>query len=167
MSVLSSAGFGRRTTWSSASNGPEPDSHHSINLSKALKTPTNYLLLKALTPTFVHTLCQTIHIPWLTQALNETTLALESLRGHMLEIVSDDRAERTPGGKMETTYPASKGTKRPKEIKSGLLANLVEVNMAHNEDNVPGEKSKTLTDAELLSDTFVCSQTVSYEGIWN
>jgi hypothetical protein len=83
------------------------------------------------------------------------TLAFESLRGHMLGVVSDARAEGTPGAKTENAYPASKGTAGPKEIKAGLLANLVEANMAHNEDSVPGEKNKTLSDAELLSDTFV------------
>jgi cytochrome P450 len=40
----------------------------------------------------------------------------------------------------------------PKEIKAGLLANLVEANMAYN---VASEKKRTLTDGELLSNTFI------------
>jgi hypothetical protein len=138
-----------------------------MNISKALRTTANSLLLKAVTPAFVHTLCQTIHIPWLTLSLNNMTLAFESLRKHMLEVISDARAKGTPGAKTKTPCSAPKETAGPKEIKSGLLANLVEANMAHNEDSVPGEKSKTLTDAELLSDTFVCSKTLSSIGIWN
>ena len=63
-----------------------------MNFSKALRSTVNYLFFKALTPTRVYTLSQKIYIPWLTPALNNTTMAFDSLRKHMLEIVSDARA---------------------------------------------------------------------------
>jgi hypothetical protein len=163
--VVASAAFGRRTTWTSASSDSELVSYHSMNFTKAIKTTISYLFLKAFTPTRVYTLSQKIHIPWLTSALNNTTNAFESLRKHMLEIVSDARAAGTPGAKPNIAYPASQGKSGPKGIKYGLLANLVEANMVYGEDNVAGEKTRTLTDEELLSDTFVRSKNLSAEGI--
>lgn len=70
----------------------------------------------------------------------------------MLEIVSDARAVRDPGAKARSGYM---GTTRPMEIIPGLLTNLVGANMAFGEESLAGEKSKTLTDGELLSNTFV------------
>jgi len=152
--VISSAGFGRRTSWTSASSAFESNYYHSMSFAKAIKTAIHSLFLKAYIPPCVFTLFQMIHIPWLTPALNNTTMAFESLRSHMLEVVSDARAARTSGAKAGTAYPTSQGTTRPKEIKSGLLANLVEANTGYEDDNVAGEKRRTLTDDELLSDTF-------------
>jgi len=126
-----------------------------MSFSKALRSTVNYLFLKSLTPTYVHALSQKIYIPWLTPALRNTTLAFESLRNHMLEIVSDARAVRNPGVKARSAYIASQGTTRPAEIIPGLLTNLVGANTVFGEDNLAGEKSKTLTDGELLSNTFV------------
>lgn len=163
--VISSAGFGKRISWTSTSSAPESGSHHSMNFSKALRSTVNYLFFKALTPTRVYTLSQKIYIPWLTPALNNTTMAFDSLRKHMLEIVSDARAMRSLGANAGTIYRASQGTTRPEEIKPGLLANLVEANMAYTEDNITGQKSRMLTDEELLSNTFVRSKALSSEDI--
>jgi hypothetical protein len=122
-----------------------------MDFSKALRSTVHYLFLKSLTPTFIHALSEKIYIPWLSPALRNTTFAFESLRNHMLEIVSDARAVRNAGSK---AYIASHGTARSREIIPGLLTNLVGANMAFGEDNL-AEKSKTLTDGELLSNTFV------------
>jgi len=92
-------------------------------------------------------------------------MAFESLRGHMLEIIFDARTARTQGVKAGIANPASQGTTRRKEIKSGLRANLVEANMIYNMDDVAGEKSRMLTDDELLSDTFVSPKTHLSEGV--
>ena len=165
--VIASAAFGRRTTWTSASSDSELVSYHSMNFTKAIKTTISYLFLKAFTPTRVYTLSQKIHIPWLTSALNNTTNAFESLRKHMLEIVSDARAAGTPGAKPNIAYPgsSSQGKSKEKGIEYGLLANLVEANMVYDEDNVAGEKPRTLTDEELLSDTFVRSKNLSAKQV--
>jgi hypothetical protein len=122
-----------------------------MDFSKALRTTVHYLFLKSLTPTCIHALSEKIYIPWLSPALRNTTFAFESLRNHMLEIVSDARAVRNVGAK---AYMASQGATRSREIIPGLLTNLVGANMAFGEDNL-AEKSKTLTDGELLSNTFV------------
>jgi len=159
--VIASAAFGRRTTWTSASSDIESVSFHSMNFKKAIKTTISCLFLKAFTPPRIYTLSEKIYIPWLTPALNNTRNAFESLRKHMLEIVSDARAAvGTPGGKPSIAYPASQG-KKQNGIKSGLLANLVEANMVYGDDNVTNEKRRTLSDEELLSDTFVCLKSLS------
>lgn len=160
--VIASAAFGRRTTWNSAPSDSELVSYHLMNFTKAIKTTISYLFLKAFTPIHVYTLSQKIYIPWLTPALNNTTNAFESLRKHMFEIVSDARAAGAPGAKPNIAYPASQGKLG---IKYGLLANLVGANMVYDEDNVAGEKVRTLTDEELLSDTFVRSKSLSAEEI--
>jgi hypothetical protein len=77
----------------------------------------------------------------------------------MLEIVSDARALGTTGSRESPAYPAWQGTTGYK-INSGLLANLVEANTVYGQDNFIGEKKKTLTEEELLSDTFVRSKTL-------
>ena len=164
--VIASAAFGRRTTWTSASSDSELVSYHSMNFTKAIKTTISYLFLKAFTPPRVYTLSQKIHIPWLTSALNNTTNAFESLRKHMLEIVSDARAASTPGAKPNmTSSSSSQGNSRENGIEYGLLANLVEANMVYDEGNVAGEKPRTLTDEELLSDTFVRSKNLSAKEV--
>jgi len=132
-----------------------------MNFSDAVRNAVRYFMFKAFTPTPVYTLCKTVHIPWLTSALNNTTIAFESLREHMLDIISDARAAETPGAKARTDHPASQDMTRPKEIKSGLLTNLMTANTVYNEGNVAGEKSKALTDEDLLSNTFVRSKTLS------
>ena len=162
--VITSAAFGRRTTWTSASSDSELVSYHSMNFSVAIKTTIHSLLLKVLTPTCVYTLSQTIHIPWLTSVLNNTTNAFESLRKHMLEIVSDARALGTTGSRESAAHPAWEGTTGYK-INSGLLANLVEANTVYGENDFIGKKNRTLTEEELLSDTFVRSKTPSTENI--
>jgi len=161
--VIASAAFGRRTTWTPASSDSELVSYHSMNFSVAIKTTIRYLLLKALTPTRMYTLSQTIYIPWLTSTLNNTTNAFESLRKHMLEIVSDARALGTTGSRESAAHSALQGTTGYK-INSGLLANLVEANTFYGGDNSIGKKSRTLTEEELLSDTFVRSKTLSAES---
>ena len=134
-----------------------------MNFLVALKTTIGSLLFKVLIPTHVYTLSQKIYIPWLTSALNNTTNAFESLRKHMLEIVSDARALGTTGSRESAVYPAWQGTTGYK-VKSGLLANLVEANTAYGEGVFIGEKRRTLTEEELLSDTFVRSKTFSAES---
>jgi hypothetical protein len=138
-----------------------------MSFSKAIKTAIHSLVLKAYIPPCVYTLSKRIYIPWLTTALKNTTIAFESLRTHMLEIVSDARAAGTAGPKARTPYPTSQETTRSKNVKSGLLANLVEANMVYHEDTAAGEKRRTLSDDELLSDTFVCSQTLFSKEITN
>lgn len=161
--VIASAAFGRRTAWTSSSSDSESVSYHSMNFLVALKTTIGSLLFKVLIPTHVYTLSQKIYIPWLTSALNNTTNAFESLRKHMLEIVSDARALGTTGSRESAVYPAWQGTTGYK-VKSGLLANLVEANTAYGEGVFIGEKRRTLTEEELLSDTFVRSKTFSAES---
>ena len=136
-----------------------------MGFTEAIRSTVHYFFLKLLTPTYVFTLSQKIHIPRLTPALNNTRIAFESLRGHMLEIITDARTAETPGAKARTGHSTSRETTNQKEIKFGLLANLVEANMAHHEDNATSEKRRTLTDEELLSDTFVRAKTLPSEGI--
>ena len=84
----------------------------------------------------------------------------------MLEIVSDARAAGTPGAKPNmTSSSSSQGNSRENGIEYGLLANLVEANMVYDEGNVAGEKPRTLTDEELLSDTFVRSKNLSAKEV--
>ena len=158
--VIASAAFGRRTTWTSVSSDSELISYHSMNFAVAIKTTIHYLLFKVLIPTHMYTLSQTIHIPWLTSALNNTTNAFESLRKHMLEIVSDARALGTTGSRESAAHPARQETTGYR-INSGLLANLVGANTVYGDDNLISEKRRTLTEEELLSDTFVRSRTLS------
>ncbi|KIM46888.1 hypothetical protein M413DRAFT_440460 [Hebeloma cylindrosporum] len=152
--VIASAGFGRRTPWTAASSDPELVSYHSMNFAMALKTTIHCLFVKALTPTPMYALSHKIYIPWLSSVLNDTTNAFESLRKHMLEIISDARAAGTTESRQNIGYPARQETTGYK-IQSGLLANLVEANTFSGEDNFTGDKGRTLTDEELLSDTFI------------
>jgi len=167
--VISSAGFGRRISWipASESSVPELDFHHLMGFTQAIRSTVHYFFFKLLMPTCAYTLSQKMHIPWLTQALNKTTIAFESLRTHMLEMVTEAPATNleTPRAKARAGNPTLQGTTSPKEIKFALLANLVKENMAYHEDNAMSEKQKTLTDEELLSDTFVRAQTLPSEGI--
>lgn len=153
--VISSAGFGRRIGRIPGLSAPESDFHHSMGFTEAIRGTIRYFFLKLLAPPWAYTLTQKIYIPWLTEALNNTKLAFQSLRRHMLEMISDARAVEFQGVKARSGHLTSQ---RLTEIKSALLGNLVKANMAYHEENPASKERKTLTDEELLSNTWVLAK---------
>ncbi|KAF9010195.1 cytochrome P450 [Cyathus striatus] len=134
--VISSAGFGRRVSWSE-DRKTEPPPGHKVAFRPALASAIMSLIPKALTPVWIYALSERIHIPIVTSFLKETKESFEVLKYHMLDLVGLAR-DWVAGG-------------RVKPMDAALLRNLVEANMTQ-EGDVNGRR---LTDDELLSDIFV------------
>ncbi|TFK34437.1 cytochrome P450 [Crucibulum laeve] len=134
--VVSSAGFGRRASWTEDSK-TEPPPGHKIAFRPAVTSAVGNIITRALTPGWIYNMSEKIHIPVVTPILKETKQSFEALGLHMLDVVSQARAW-IAGGK--TT-----------QMDAALLRNLVEANMAQEVDS----DQRRLTDEELLSDTFV------------
>lgn len=96
------------------------------------------IFVKVLTPKWLILFASYIHVPYLSRRLEDTETAFEELRGHIMELVSDMRADIVHG-----VNDMHSG------LNAALLKNLVEANMGQEGDN------KRLTDDELLSNIFV------------
>jgi hypothetical protein len=106
----------------------------------AICTTIKRLFTKILTPNWIDHLSKVIYIPIVTPVMKETREAFASLHSHMLEVVSQARAQFADG----------KGS----SLDAALLRNLVHANMNQEEGS-----SKHLSDDELLSNTFVSHST--------
>ena len=143
--VISAAGFGIRTSWSTLET---LSSDRSSFLSKSknrnetvlpfyatLALSIEKIFEKALTPNFMYNLPFGLRIPWFSDELDLSTLAFSSMKKHMLEIVADARSDSEEGSQ-------------------NLLRRLVKANDALQAAG--GEAAKgTLTDEELLGNIFV------------
>jgi hypothetical protein len=84
-----------------------------------------------------------VYIPVIGRIVRDTNHAYEALKLHMVELVSLSRAWVVKG--------------KVSNMDAGLLRNLVEANMATQEDEGAAPAPyKSLTDDELFSNTFVC-----------
>jgi hypothetical protein len=117
----------------------EPPLGHKLAFKPAITTVLELLLLKAITPTWIHDLSAHIYLPFITPILDKMSTSFEAVRSHMVEIISVARTWIADG--------------KTASLDAGLLRNLVEANMSHD---VVSNKGK-LSDDELMSDTFVCS----------
>ncbi|KAF8186829.1 cytochrome P450 [Mycena galopus ATCC 62051] len=134
--VIASASFGRRASWQEDSSVPPP-AGHLLSFRKAVTGAISHIFVQALTPKWIHALSERVHLPLLGPVLKETRVSFEALRLHMHELVSLSRAW-VVGGKASN-------------MDAGLLRNLVEANMAEDDDIT----HKKLTDNEVLSNIFV------------
>ncbi|KAJ7774471.1 cytochrome P450 [Mycena maculata] len=133
--VIASAGFGRRASWQEDSAATPPPGHK-LAFRTAVSTALAYLFIKVLTPAWLNALGARVPLPYLGRILTETGESFDSLRGHMVDLVSLARAW-VVGGKVSN-------------MDAGLLRNLVEANMTQADD----VHHKKLTDEELLSNIF-------------
>ncbi|KAL0959590.1 hypothetical protein HGRIS_011299 [Hohenbuehelia grisea] len=131
--VISSAGFGRKTSLSEDSK-TEPPPGHTVAFRPAVLSAIDHLFVKILTPNWIYDLSEFIFIPFMSKALKDTRESFDALRRHMLDVISQARAW-VASGKVE-------------KMDAALLRNLVEANMSQESDY------KSLTDEELLSNTF-------------
>lgn len=138
--VVSAAGFGMRTPWSAFSSSHELGPPTSTDLDRtgvlpfhaSLAATIEKLFVKVLTPDLAYAL--PVRIPWVSAQLDSAKTAFDSLRVHMLDLVSYARN----GEKGE----------------ANLLRRLVQANDTAQAIGDAGEKG-TLTDGELLSNIFV------------
>ena len=98
------------------------------------------LVPQVLIPRWLYKLVKQVHIPYLGPFVNETRESFDTLRHHMYELITVNRAWAT-GDKAAA-------------MDAALLRNLVEANLAQEDDAL----QKRLTDEELLSNTFVSTQ---------
>ncbi|KAF7351367.1 Cytochrome P450 [Mycena sanguinolenta] len=138
--VISSAGFGRRASWrQDASTVPPPGQLMAFR--PAVFAAVGHLFTKVLTPQWLYALAERIYIPVIGRLVRDTNHAYEALRLQILDLVALSRA----------WVVASKVS----DMDAGLLRNLVEANMATQEDeDVTAHSYKSLTDDELLSNSF-------------
>ncbi|KAJ7185802.1 cytochrome P450 [Mycena filopes] len=138
--IISSSGFGRRTSWQDElSTAPPPG--HLMAFRPAVVSAVHHLFTKVLTPDWLYTLAERVNIPSIGPIVKDTKHAYEALKLHMLDLISLARAWVVEG-KIESNMDAA------------LLRNLVEANMATQEDDDSTRLHKGLTDDELLSNTF-------------
>ncbi|KAJ7665990.1 cytochrome P450 [Mycena polygramma] len=137
--IISSAGFGRRASWQeNASTVPPPG--HAVAFGPAVFAALDHLFTKVLTPEWLYALSERVYIPFVGRIVGDTKNAYEALKLHILDLVSLSRAWVVEG-KVSNMY-------------AGLLRNLVEANMATQEEEDAANLHKGLTDDELLSNTF-------------
>ncbi|KAJ6564019.1 cytochrome P450 [Mycena capillaripes] len=134
--ILSSAAFGRHSSWAEDLSAAAPPGHR-IAFSPAVITAMDNLIAKVLTPNWAYAFSRRVHIPYLSSVLKETHESFDALRLHMLDLVSEARLW-VSGGKTVS-------------MDAALLRNLVEANMDQESRN----DRRKLTDEELLSNTFV------------
>ncbi|KAJ7778095.1 cytochrome P450 [Mycena metata] len=136
--VISSAGFGRRASLQDdLSTAPPPG--HLMAFRPAVSAALHRLFTKVLTPEWLYTLAERINIPVVSYVVQDTQHAYEALKLHMLDLISLFRAWVIEG--------------KVSNMDAGLLRNMVEANMAMQEDD-SAHSNKSLTDDELLSNTF-------------
>ncbi|KAK0495923.1 cytochrome P450 [Armillaria luteobubalina] len=132
--VISTAGFGRRVSWSEDAAAVPPPGHK-IAFRPALTSAISHLIPKVLTPDFIYEFSNWMHLPFVSPALKETRESFEALKFHMLDVISLARAWVASG--------------KAADMDAALLRNLVEANMFEEADF----NYKRLTDDELLSNT--------------
>ncbi|KAJ7820996.1 cytochrome P450 [Mycena olivaceomarginata] len=138
--VISSVGFGRRASWQqNTSTVPPPG--QLMAFGPAVFAAVDHLFPKALTPKWLSALSERVYIPVIGRIVRDTNHAYEALKLHMVELVSLSRAWVVEG--------------KVSNMDAGLLRNLVEANMATQEDEGAAPAPyKSLTDDELFSNTF-------------
>ncbi|KAK0237992.1 cytochrome P450 [Armillaria nabsnona] len=132
--IISTAGFGRRVSWSEDAAAVPPPGHK-IAFRPAVTSAISHLIPKVLTPNFIYDFSDWVHLPFVSPALKETRESFEALKFHMLDVISLARAWVTSG--------------KAADMDAALLRNLVEANMFEEADF----NYKRLTDDELLSNT--------------
>ncbi|KAK0220202.1 cytochrome P450 [Armillaria fumosa] len=132
--VISTAGFGRRVSWSEDA-AAVPPAGHKIAFRPAVTSAISHLIPKVLTPDFIYDFSDWVHLPFVSPALKETRESFEALKFHMLDVISLARAWVASG--------------KAVDMDAALLRNLVEANMFEEADF----NHKRLTDDELLSNT--------------
>ncbi|KAJ7800400.1 cytochrome P450 [Mycena olivaceomarginata] len=139
--VISSVGFGRRASWQqNTSTVPPPG--QLMAFGPAVFAAVDHLFPKALTPKWLSALSERVYIPVIGRIVRDTNHAYEALKLHMVELVSLSRAWVVEG--------------KVSNMDAGLLRNLVEANMATQEDEGAAPAPyKSLTDDELFSNTFL------------
>ncbi|KAJ6557960.1 cytochrome P450 [Mycena capillaripes] len=137
--VISSAGFGRRASWQENSSTVPPPGHL-MAFGPAVFAAVDHLFTKVLTPDWLYALSERTYIPLVGRYVRDTKNAYEALRLHMVDLVSLSRAWVVEG--------------KASNMDAGLLRNLVEANMATDEEDSAANLHKSLTDDELLSNTF-------------
>ncbi|KAF7360194.1 Cytochrome P450 [Mycena venus] len=135
--VIASAGFGRRTSWQENASAVTPG--HLMPFGPAVFAAVDHLFTKVLTPEWLYALCERTYIPIIGRIVRDTKYAYEALRLHMLDLVSLSRAWVVEG--------------KVAKMDAGLLRNLVEANMATQNDE-DAATAEGLTDDELLSNMF-------------
>ncbi|TFK72438.1 cytochrome P450 [Pluteus cervinus] len=133
--ILSSAGFGRRSSWTEEAQS-DPPTGHRMAFRPALLGAVHNIYTKIIAPEWLYALSENFYLPGITPTLRDTKQSFTSLREHMLEIIATERT-RVGGGS-----DVAPGT--------ALLRNMVEANMIQED----GYAQKRLTDEELLSNTF-------------
>ncbi|EKM76767.1 hypothetical protein AGABI1DRAFT_131058 [Agaricus bisporus var. burnettii JB137-S8] len=137
--IIGSAGFGRHAPWVEDSSSLS----HKVNLSSAVEEATAQLLPRILIPKFIwNAITQNnVYIPFFKPVVDKAQDALEVLRGHMAEIISEARSRLI-------------NDEKDNEDGAALLKNLVEANMMTFEQGNEGGY-KSLTDEELYSNMFM------------
>ncbi|KAK0203616.1 cytochrome P450 [Desarmillaria ectypa] len=134
--VISTAGFGRRVSWSEDAAAVPPPGHK-IAFRPAVTSAVSHLIPKVLIPDFIYAFFDWLYLPLISPALKETRESFEALKFHMLDVISLARAWVASG--------------KAADMDAALLRNLVEANMFEEVDF----NYKRLTDDELLSNTMV------------
>ncbi|KAK7044834.1 cytochrome P450 [Favolaschia claudopus] len=141
--VISSAGFGRRASWTQNASTVAPPGHL-MAFGPAVFAAVDHLHTKVLTPGWLYTLSERFDIPVVGRVVRDTVYAYEALQRHIMELVSLSRAWVVEG--------------KVASMDAGLLRNLVEANMALQDDEDAPKGSpnafKSLTEDELLSNSF-------------
>lgn len=135
--IIASAGFGRRASWKEDSSTTPPPGHK-LAFRAAVTTTVGHMFVKVLAPKWIQNLSTRIRIPLLGPVLKNTRESFESLRLHILDLIS-----------LSQTWLA---TGKVSDMNTGLLQNLVEANMImeHDDDN-----HMKLTDEEVVANIFV------------
>ncbi|KAL0959591.1 hypothetical protein HGRIS_011300 [Hohenbuehelia grisea] len=130
--VISSAGFGRKVSWSDDLK-MDALAGHTMSFRQAVTSAIDNVFVKVLTPSWLYRLSQGVRIPIISKAMRNAQRSFDALRGHMQDVVEHARADHISG--ISRTDAA-------------LLKNLVGANMAEL------GTLKSLSDDELLSNTF-------------
>lgn len=138
--IIGSAGFGRHAPWVEDSSSLS----HKVNLSSAVEEATAQLIPRILIPKFIWNAItrNNVYIPFFKPVVDKVQDALEVLRGHMAEIISEARSRLI-------------NDEKDNENGAALLRNLVEANMMTFEQGNSEGGYKSLTDEELYSNMFV------------
>ncbi|KAJ6582915.1 cytochrome P450 [Mycena vulgaris] len=137
--VIPSAGFGRRASWQEDSSTTPPPGHK-MAFRPAVTSALEHLFTRVLTPEWLYALSEGMYLPFIGPIVKDTKNVYEALKLHMLDLVSLSRAWVVEG--------------KVSNMDAALLRNLVEANMTMQDDEGGPHVHKTLTDDELLSNTW-------------
>nr|GAT59260.1 predicted protein [Mycena chlorophos] len=129
--IIASAGFGHPA-----------DKGQTSAFRQALFTAIAHIRVKTATPTWLYVLSERIYVPLVGRIVRDTQAAYEELKVHILELVGTARAWVIEGKRTDSGSEAA------------LLRNLVEANMDVPEDADRNTRRNTLTESELLSNSF-------------